>query len=89
MVTKSPKDWVVRDPFQMAEKMAEINGGDPNHVSKSWDDPPSTPSIHPVGLRAAKLKTVLIKVITLRSVEGSPVKPTTPPQQTYKTTETK
>ena len=22
--------------------MAVINGGDPNHVSKSWDDPPST-----------------------------------------------
>ena len=30
------------DPFQMApNSTAEINGGDPNHVSKSWDDLPT------------------------------------------------
>ena len=40
MVGKSPKDRLL-DPFQMAFSWLII-GGDPNHVSESWDDPPST-----------------------------------------------
>ena len=36
MVRKSPKDRIMFFSWL-------INGGDPNHVSKSWDDPPSAP----------------------------------------------
>ena len=40
---KSPKDRVV--PLPNGHEHG-LYGGDPNHVSKSWDDPPSRLLVH-------------------------------------------
>ena len=38
---KSPKDRVM-GPLPNGQTSWLINGGDPNHLRPSWDDPPST-----------------------------------------------